>query len=107
MSNYARISSDDAYQMMLDGPVTIVDTRDEDSFKAGHITDAAHLDNSGVQSFINDADTTIPVIVCCYHGNSSQAAGAYLAEKGFDKVYSLDGGYAEWSVKFPDDCEPD
>ncbi len=107
MSRYARLSSDDAYQMMLDGPVTVVDTRDEDSFKAGHITDARHLDNSGIQAFIDNTDTSVPLIVCCYHGNSSQSAGAYLAEKGFEEVYSLDGGYAQWSAKYPDDCEPE
>lgn len=107
MSRYARLSADDAHQMMIDGDVNVVDIRDDDSFRLGHITDAVHLDNSGVQSYINDADQSIPLIVCCYHGNMSQSAGAYLAEKGFDQVYSLDGGYAEWSAKFPDDCEPD
>lgn len=107
MSRYARLSSDDAYQMLIDGPVTIVDVRDEESFKAGRITDSVHLDNSSMQHFINSTDTSIPVIVCCYHGNMSQSAGAYLAEKGFDEVYSLDGGFAEWHAKYPDDCEPD
>lgn len=107
MSRYARLSSDDAYQMMIDGPVTIVDVRDEESFAAGRITDAVHLDNSALPAFINEADTSIPLIVCCYHGNMSQSAGAYLAEKGFDEVYSLDGGFAEWAAKYPDDCEPD
>ena len=107
MARYARISADDAYQLMLDSDVSFVDIRDEESFKAGHITDATHMDNSSLQLFINDADTSVPLIVCCYHGNMSQSAGAYLAEKGFDKVYSLDGGFAEWSARFPDDCEPD
>ena len=106
MPQYARLSTDDALQLMLDRPVNVVDIRDEDSFKAGHITDATHLDNSAVQGFINDADQDIPLIVCCYHGNMSQSAGAFLAERGFEEVYSLDGGYAEWAVKFPDDCEP-
>ena len=107
MSQYARLSPDDAHQMIIDRPINIVDIRDADSFKMAHITDAIHLDNSGVQSFINEADLDIPLIVCCYHGNMSQSAGAYLAEKGFAQVYSLDGGFAEWAAKFPDDCEPD
>ena len=107
MSQYARLSVDDAHQMMIDQPVNIVDIRDADSFRTGHITDAVHLDNSGVQNFINEADQDIPLIVCCYHGNMSQSAGAYLAEKGFAQVFSLDGGFAEWSARFPDDCEPD
>lgn len=105
MTQYARLSADDAHHMMLDQAVSVVDIRDEQSFLAGHITNAEHLDNSGVQAFINDADQSVPLIVCCYHGNSSQSAGAYLAEKGFAQVYSLDGGFAEWVMKFPDDCE--
>ena len=107
MSKYARISADDAYHMMIDHEVTIVDIRDAESFKAGHISDAIHMDNNAVQQFIESTDTSIPLIVCCYHGNMSQSAGAYLAEKGFDQVFSLDGGFTEWAARFPDDCEPD
>lgn len=106
MSHYARLGCEDAYQMLLDGPVNIVDIRDEDSYNAAHITDAVHMDNASVQAFIDNTDTSIPLIVCCYHGNMSQSAGAYLAEKGFKQVYSLDGGFADWSVRYPDDCEP-
>jgi len=107
MSNYARLSSYDAYQMTIDQSVNIIDIRDEESYKLSHITDATHMDNSSVQAFIEQSDTSIPLIVCCYHGNMSQSAGAYLAEKGFEQVYSLDGGFAEWQAKYPDDCEPD
>lgn len=106
MSNYARLSSEDAYQMLLDGNVKFVDIRDEDSYRAGHIVDAEHMDNTTIQAFIADADLDVPLIVCCYHGNMSQSAGAYMAEKGFSQVYSLDGGFAEWSAKYPDECDP-
>ena len=107
MSQYARLSVDDAHQMMSDREVNVIDIRDEDSFRVGHITDAVHMDNGGIQAYIEDTDQDIPLVVCCYHGNMSQSAGAYLAEKGFAQVYSLDGGYAEWAARFPDDCEPD
>ncbi len=93
--------------MMEGGQVQIVDIRDADSFRLNHIMYAEHLDNQGTQAFIDDADLDIPLIVCCYHGNMSQSAGAYLAEKGFEEVYSLDGGFAEWQTRYPDDCEPD
>lgn len=105
MSNYARIAADDAYHLMIDNEVTIVDIRDPDSFKAGHITDALHLDDTSIATFIDNANREKPVIVCCYHGNLSQSAGAFLAENGFAEVYSLDGGYAAWSVRYPDDCD--
>lgn len=106
MSHYARLACDDAFQMLLDGPVNIIDIRDEESYKAGHISDAVHMDNANIQAFIDNTDTSIPLIVCCYHGNMSQSAGSYLAEKGFSHVYSLDGGYAQWSARYPDDCDP-
>lgn len=106
MSNYARLNVEDAYQMLLDGNVKFIDIRDEDSFKAAHILDSVRVDNANVQTFIDSADLTVPVVVCCYHGNMSQGAGAYLAEKGFSQVYSLDGGFAEWSAKYPDECDP-
>lgn len=107
MPKYARLSSNDAHQMILNQKVNIVDIRDEDSYKLNHIVGSAHMDNSGAQAFIDQSDWDIPLIVCCYHGNMSQSAGAYLAEKGFEEVFSLDGGFAEWQTKFPDDCEPD
>ena len=107
MSQYARLSSDDAYQMLIDREVNVVDIRDEESYKVSHITEAEHLDNSGLVEFIENTDQSVALIVCCYHGNMSQSAGAYLAEKGFAEVYSLDGGFAEWQAKYPDDCEPD
>ncbi len=107
MSHYSRLPLEDAHQMIIDRPVNIIDIRDSDSYKLSHITEAMHMDNSGVQAFVDETDMDIPLIVCCYHGNMSQSAGAYLAEKGFAEVYSLDGGFAGWQARFPDDCEPD
>lgn len=105
MSSYARLSCADAKAMISEKDVNIVDIRDLPSFNDGHIIDAEHLDNHSIAAFINDTEHDVPLIVCCYHGNSSQSAGAYLAEQGFAEVYSLDGGYTQWATDFPDDCE--
>jgi len=105
MTSFTRISCADAHALISEKEVNIVDIRDLNSFNSGHIIDAEHLDNHSLASFINDTDQAVPLIVCCYHGNSSQSAAAYMAEKGFDEVYSLDGGYEQWAIGFPDDCE--
>jgi len=105
MSTYARLSCTDAKAMIAEKDVNIVDIRDLPTFNNGHITNAEHLDNHSMAAFINDTEQDLPLIVCCYHGNSSQSAGAYLAEKGFEEVYSLDGGYEQWAANYPDDCE--
>lgn len=105
MDSYQRISVQAAQEMIANGTVSVIDIRDEQSFAGGHISQSSHLDNAGVQQFIQDADLDIPVIVCCYHGNMSQSAAAFLIEQGFEDVYSLDGGFAEWSQVYPDQCQ--
>jgi len=105
MTSFTRISCADAHEMISKKEVNIVDIRDLNSFNSGHILDAEHVDNHSLANFIQDTDQDVPLIVCCYHGNSSQPAAAYMAEKGFEEVYSLDGGYEHWASAFPDDCE--
>ena len=86
-------------------PVHIVDIRDPQSFTAGHIINATALDNSNVPAFIANTKKDESVVVCCYHGNSSQGAAQFLFEQGFVNVYSLDGGFEMWKVSQPDKVE--
>ena len=83
---YQRITIEDAYNMITDlGPerTLVIDIRDEASFAQGHISSSEHIDSRNVQEFIDSADLTKPLFVCCYHGNMSQGSAAYLSEKGF------------------------
>jgi thiosulfate sulfurtransferase len=43
----------------------------------------------------------VPVIVCCYHGVSSQQAAQFLIHQGFENVYSMDGGFEAWRKELP------
>ncbi|MGH1486316.1 MAG: thiosulfate sulfurtransferase GlpE [Cellvibrionaceae bacterium] len=99
MDAFKNISLDDAKTLINTGNIIIADIRDPDSFKSGHIQGAVHLSNDNLQDFIRDSDLDTPVIVCCYHGHSSQPAAQFLSEQGFDTVYSLIGGYTAWSAE--------
>lgn len=101
MTEFERIGPQPALQLLEQG-AAVVDIRDGQSFADGHITGAVHLDNASLPDFVAAADHGQPLIVCCYHGNSSQPAAAYLAELGFARVFSLDGGYALWRQQFPE-----
>jgi thiosulfate sulfurtransferase len=59
------------------------------------------LDNHSIAEFIRSADLDKPLVVLCYHGNSSQSAAAYLVGQGFSEVYSMDGGFELWKNTFP------
>ncbi|MFI3246220.1 MAG: thiosulfate sulfurtransferase GlpE [Ferrimonas sp.] len=78
-------------------PVQIVDIRQPDVFALGHLEGAINLHAGNVDRFLLEGDYEHPVVVVCYHGISSQNAAAYLAEQGFEQVYSLDGGYDGWA----------
>jgi len=89
-------------QVLNDKTHVVVDIRDAASFANGRITDAFHLTNESLADFVRDADLDAPVVVCCYHGHSSQQAAQYLVSQDFTKVYSLDGGFTQWQLQYPD-----
>lgn len=105
--DFKRISVSDAAALIEGGgdQVQVVDIRDEDSFRRGHIAGAFHLHNSNIQDYIQEADPELPLLVCCYHGHMSQSAAAYLSEQGFRETYSLDGGFEAWSQSVAGESE--
>lgn len=92
-----RISIAQAAELMNQQELHIVDIRDANSFAKGHIKNAVRLDNTNIASFLAQADKSIPILVFCYHGNSSQSAAAMFAQQGFAQSYSIDGGMSEWA----------
>ena len=106
MSDFKRIAPDLAQQLRESG-AQVVDIRDPQSYAMGHISGSRHIDNYSVADFIRDADMDAPLVVVCYHGNSSQSAAAYFVQQGFSEVYSLDGGFELWRHTYPSDVEHD
>lgn len=101
MEQFEHISVEGAKQLMANKAARMVDIRDDQSFEAGHIEDSVQLNNGSLQGFMNDTDFDIPVIVCCYHGISSQQAAQFLIHQGFEEVYSMDGGFEAWRSAYP------
>jgi len=102
MSGFQRITAGDAKALMEQGYLNVADIRDAMSFQSGHIRNARRLDNDNLADFMASVKKDDPILVCCYHGNSSQGAAQFLAGQGFSKVYSLDGGFEMWKLAFPD-----
>jgi len=101
MAQFQHISIEATHKLLTEGTAQLADIRDEESFRLGHIKGATHLDNTSLQDFIREADPDQALIVYCYHGNSSQSAAAFLYEKGFEEVYSMDGGFEQWRAHYP------
>ncbi|WP_305856599.1 thiosulfate sulfurtransferase GlpE [Balneatrix alpica] len=87
---------------MLEQPLQIADIRDPASYAQGHLPGAVHLSNQNLEQFLQEADPDQPLLVVCYHGHSSQSAANFLAERGFDQVFSLNGGFEQWRGLYPE-----
>lgn len=101
MNTFQTISAPDARTLLEEPRTQLIDIRDEFAFSEGHIERALRIDNNNAANFIATADKTAPLIVCCYHGISSQSAAQFFIEQGFSAVYSLSGGFEGWKTLYP------
>lgn len=93
---FKRIDKQNFEQLISGSNTVVLDIRDPQSFARGHIENAIHIEQIDVEAFVAETEKSMPLVIYCYHGMSSQSAAAYFAEKGFTDVYSLDGGYEGW-----------
>ena len=98
--------SPQAAKDLLDGnTATFIDIRDPHARSIAYIPTSIHLNNENAAAFLQNADKTQPLVIYCYHGNSSQIAAEFIVQQGFEEVYSMDGGFDAWHLLFPDCCQ--
>ncbi|EKF75738.1 rhodanese domain-containing protein [Alcanivorax hongdengensis A-11-3] len=100
-----RISPQQGKAAFDEGDALFVDIRDPASYAAGHLRGALHLTQANVEPFLADTARERPLVIYCYHGNSSQGAADWLTEQGFRRVVSLDGGYEHFRTAYPECLE--
>ena len=105
MNDIQQIQIHEAKKKLDQKECIFVDIRDPGSYRAAHIPGARHLHDGNVQEFIQNVDKETPVIVYCYHGNSSLGATAYFVENGFKNVVSMSGGFEAWRQVYEHESE--
>jgi thiosulfate/3-mercaptopyruvate sulfurtransferase len=101
VASYTRIGHPQADALLQRSGVQILDVRDAESYLRGHIEDAQNISTRNLGGFIGSTSKDAPVLVYCYHGNSSQEYAKILVQSGFSDVSSLDGGYEAWRSRRP------
>ena len=96
MDQFKHIYVENAQILVEGGGAVLVDIRDPQSYQVAHAKTAFHLTNETLNTFMERIEFDQPVLVMCYHGNSSQGAAQYLVNQGFEQVYSIDGGFEAW-----------
>jgi rhodanese-related sulfurtransferase len=76
----------------------ILDVREENEYKQGHILNAMHIPLGALSSKIGRLEKfrNRPIVANCLNGHRSARACSLLKKQGFEKVYNLKGGINAW-----------
>ena len=105
MKRIPQVQIHEAKKKLDERQCMFVDIRDPGSYRSAHVPGALHLHDGNVQEFIKNTDKQTPVVVYCYHGNSSLGAAAYLIDNGFNNVASMSGGFEAWRQTYEHESE--
>ena len=100
-SNLQLITSVEMEELLNLEDVQLVDVRTPSEYNEGHVPNAQNIDflDKNFDEQIESLDKSKPVIVYCKSGGRSAKCASKLAEKGFEKIYDLEGGFSQWKFK--------
>lgn len=94
------INIEKSNQLIAEGNVVIIDTREESEYAAGHLENALPIPRGLLEFKIGSqpdlADKSKAVLVYCRSGNRSALAALTLQNLGYKNVLSMAGGYEAW-----------
>jgi rhodanese-related sulfurtransferase len=78
----------------------VLDLRESEAYKTGHLPGAKHIDAAGLTAAIEKLklDRNNPLILVCDTGTQSRKAIAEVKKLGFAEVAALDGGVQAWKA---------
>jgi adenylyltransferase/sulfurtransferase len=90
--------ADLARRMKSGDKVVVIDVRDPDEFRDGHIEASTNISRGFLEFRIGTAvtDPHTPIVLYCQTGLRSVLAARALKELGYSTVINLQGGYQKW-----------
>lgn len=99
--NLQLITSEEMEELLNLEDVQLVDVRTPSEYNEGHVPDAQNINfyDENFDQQIETLDKSKPIIVYCKSGGRSAKCASKLVEKGFEKIYDLEGGFSQWKFK--------
>jgi hydroxyacylglutathione hydrolase len=96
LESFARIDVDALYRRWVQhGPLTVVDVRRDDEWRAGHIPDALHFHVGDLSQHLDEVPRNHPLAVICQGGQRAEIAASMIAATGRE-VMAVVGGVPDW-----------
>lgn len=99
-SEYKKISAKEAYNMMTNSDIIILDVREQYEYDDGHIRNAVLLPLGDIESSSPDilTDKNQTILIYCRSGRRSKDAALKLISLGYKNVYDF-GGILDWNYE--------
>ena len=77
----------------------LIDVREQDEYRAGHLPGARGIGRGILEYHIADEvpDTDREIVLYCRGGNRSALAADALRQMGYSNVHSMRGGFRQWA----------
>lgn len=99
--NLELITTEEMEELLNLEDVQLVDVRTPSEYNEGHVPNAQNINfyDENFDEQIETLDKSKPIIVYCKSGGRSAKCASKLIEKGFEKIYDLEGGFSQWKFK--------
>lgn len=87
-----------ALQLINHKNALVLDVREDDEFKAGHVLNARLISLGKLKERVGELEKykDSPIVVVCRNGHRSATACVLLGKQGFTEAYTLAGGVMAW-----------
>jgi len=92
------VSALEAVQLINRKDALVVDVRDPNEFKGGHITNSKNIPLGQLEAKLKELEKFKgrPILLLCQRGNRSATATGAFKKAGFADVVALAGGLSAW-----------
>jgi hydroxyacylglutathione hydrolase len=97
LSTFETVDVEDMAEWILSAePMTVMDTRDEHEWAAGHVPGAVHVYVPDVPHRANEIPREAPVAVHCASGYRAGIAASLLEQAGLKRIIHVNGPFSDW-----------
>ena len=93
----AAIGVEEARRKLDAGEAVLVDVREADEWRAGHVAGTIHIPLGELAGRIGELPRDREVLLLCRSGNRSGRATRFLRAQGYDRARNVEGGIVAWA----------
>jgi rhodanese-related sulfurtransferase len=93
---FTRISVEEAREMIDNGDVQVIDSREPYEHHEGHVAGSLNIPHMATLPRNADLSREKPILFICKSGQRSAVAAEFAATVGLTDLYNVEGGMIAW-----------